>query len=305
MTMPLVGALEAGGTKCVCAIGRGPADLQAITRIATTTPDETLAAVNAYFTGQMAGGTAIEAVGIACFGPVDLSPGSNHWGHVTATPKAGWQNIDVAGPIARATVLPVAFDTDVNGAALAEARWGAGQGADPVIYVTVGTGIGGGAVVNGRPVHGLVHTEMGHIRVQRHRDDAFPGRCPWHGDCLEGLACGPALIDRWGDDVADLPPDHPAWAMQADYLGQLCATLILICSPQRLILGGGVMAQTHLYDAVRSRTRELLAGYVAHPLAADRIAQLIVAPGLGERAGLLGALALAQDRLAAGDEANA
>ena len=293
----LYGAVEAGGTKINCAIATGAGDLHHVVRIPTTTPEETLGRVAAYFADVRQSGAALRAVGVASFGPVALDRGADNWGHVTATPKPGWQHADMAGPIGAAARAPVAFDTDVNGAALGEARWGAGQGCDPLVYVTVGTGIGGGAVVNGRPVHGLMHPEMGHMLVRRDADaDPFPGRCPYHGDCLEGLACGPALTDRWGETAHNLPQDHPAWQLQADYLGQFCANLMLTLSPQRIIVGGGVMAgQPHLYARIADRTAVHLATYIQAAATAERLARVIVAPGLADRSGLVGALALAQD----------
>jgi fructokinase len=278
-----VGGLEAGGTKFVCAVGRGP-DVAADTRIATTTPRETLARAIAFFRQH----GPIAALGVASFGPVDLDPRSPTYGFITTTPKPGWADTDVLGPLRAALGVPVAFDTDVNAAALAEHRWGAGRGVGSVVYVTVGTGIGGGAVVNGRPVHGLVHPEMGHVRIPHDRiADPFAGVCPRHGDCWEGLAAAPALTARWGRPAESLPDDHPAWPMEARYLALGLVNAILTLSPERVVLGGGVLARTGLLERVRTSVSELLGGYV-------RAAE-IVAPALGERSGVLGALALAED----------
>jgi len=278
-----VGGLEAGGTKFVCAVGRGP-DVAADTRIATTTPRETLERAIAFFRQH----GPIAALGVASFGPVDLDPRSPTYGFITTTPKPGWADTDVLGPLRAALGVPVAFDTDVNAAALAEHRWGAGRDAGSVVYITVGTGIGGGAVVNGRAVHGLVHPEMGHVRIPHDRiADPFAGVCPRHGDCWEGLAAAPALTARWGRPAESLPDDHPAWPMEARYLALGIVNVILTLSPERVVLGGGVMARAGLLKRVRGSVSELLGGYV-------RAAE-IVAPALGERSGVLGALALAED----------
>jgi fructokinase len=222
----LVGGVEAGGTKFVCAIGR-ERDIVAETRIATTTPAETLAAVVAFFTAPRP-----RALGVASFGPIDLDERSPTYGFITTTPKRGWAHTDIVGPLRRALGVPVAFETDVNAAALAEQRWGAARDAASVVYVTVGTGIGGGAVVNGRPVHGLVHPEMGHARIPHdHAADPFAGACPHHGDCWEGLAAAPALAARWGRPPDTLPDDHPAWDLEARYLALGLVNVILTLSP--------------------------------------------------------------------------
>ena len=279
----LVGGVEAGGTKLVCAVGRGR-DVMAETRIATTSPAETLADAIAFFKDH----APLAALGVASFGPIDLDPRSPAYGFITTTPKPGWAHTDVVGPLRRALGVPVAFDTDVNAAALAEQRWGAARDAASVVYVTVGTGIGGGAVVNGRPLHGLVHPEMGHARIPHDRAaDPFAGACPHHGDCWEGLAAAPALAARWGRPPETLPDDHPAWELEARYLALGLVNVILTLSPERVVLGGGVLARAGLLERVRAQVTALIAGYV-------RAAQ-IVAPVLGERSGVLGALALAAD----------
>jgi fructokinase len=280
-----VGGLEAGGTKFVCAVGTGREPV-AETQIITTSPAETLGAAIAFFADHR----PLAALGIASFGPVDLDRSSPTYGFITTTPKAGWAQTDVVGPLRRVVGVPVAFDTDVNAAALAEHRWGAAQGAGSVVYVTVGTGIGGGAVVNGRPLHGLGHPEMGHMRIPHdHAADPFPGACPHHGDCWEGLAAAPALAARWGQPAQTLPDHHPAWDLEARYLALGLVNVILTLSPERVVLGGGVMARAALLDRVRADVSDLLAGYV-------RAAE-IVAPALGHRSGVLGALALATDVL--------
>lgn len=263
-------------------IATGPGDLRAETSLPTTGPAETLGRVVDFFRAQPA---RIAAVGVACFGPLDLDPASPTFGRVTTTPKPGWARTDVAGALA-ALGVPVAIDTDVNGAALGEHRWGAGRGVDPFVYVTVGTGIGGGAIVHGRPVHGLVHPEMGHLLVPRDPADRFPGACPYHGACLEGLASGVALRERWGRAADTLPRDHEAWRLQARYLALGVAAITAVLSPRRIAMGGGVMQAPGLLERVRGEVAEALAGYVAAP---D-----LVAPALGVRAGVLGAVALAQ-----------
>jgi fructokinase len=294
--MPLLGGIEAGGTKFVCAVGTGPDDLRAETRFPTTTPEETIGQAIAFFKEQ-AQKESIAAIGIASFGPVDPNPASPTFGFITTTPKPYWAQTDLAGAIGRALGVPVGLDTDVNGAALGEYRWGAAQGLDTFIYLTIGTGLGGGGLVGGRMMHGLIHPEMGHIRIPRHPDDPYPGACPFHGDCLEGMAAGPALQARWDNRAHTLVPDHPAWEIEAHYLAYGLVNFICTLSPQRLILGGGVMDQTHLFPLVRRKTQALLNGYVQSPEIIERIDQYIVPPGLGNRAGVLGAIALAELQL--------
>ncbi len=281
----MYGGIECGGTKFVCAIGAGDGKLAGRTEFPTTTPAETLARALRFFAGephQLAG------IGIGSFGPVDLNPASAHYGFITSTPKSGWVDTDVAGAVGQATGLPVAFDTDVNVAAKGEGRWGAAQGLDTFLYLTIGTGLGGGAMVNGQLLHGLVHPEMGHIRVPHDfGTDPFPGSCPFHGDCLEGLVSGPAIEERYGQRGETLQPTHPAWDLVAHYIALGLVTWICTLSPQRIILGGGVMRRTALFDAIRGNVAKLMNGYVAVPE--------IVPPALGGDAGVLGAIALAMD----------
>ena len=216
--MSLWGGIEAGGTKFVCAVATDANDILAESRFPTTTPAETIERAVAFFREHQGSG-GLAALGIASFGPVDPNPNSPTFGTITTTPKPGWAHTDLAGAIGEALSVPVGFDTDVNGAALAEYRWGAAEGLDTFVYLTIGTGIGGGCVANGKLVHGLIHPEMGHIRVPHDRDhDPFPGVCPFHGDCLEGLAAGPAIESRWGQRAETLPADHPAWPLEANYL---------------------------------------------------------------------------------------
>jgi fructokinase len=290
--MSIWGGIEAGGTKFVCAVGTGPDDLWAEVRFPNTTPEETIGQAIQFFQQQK---EPLAAIGIASFGPLDPNPDSPTFGYITTTPKPGWTHTDLAGTIRRALGVPVGFDTDVNVAALGEYRWGAAQGLDTFVYLTIGTGIGGGGMVNGKLIHGLIHPEMGHIRIPHDRDmDPYTGSCPYHGDCLEGLAAGPALEGRWGQRGETLPADHPAWLLEADYLAFGLVNIICILSPQRIILGGGVMQQRQLFPLVRRRVQELLNGYLSAPAILDQIDDYIVPPGLGDRAGVLGAIALAQ-----------
>lgn len=290
----LYGGIEAGGTKFVCAVASGPGDVRAEVRFPTTTPAETIGRSIAFFHEQAAI-APLAAIGIAAFGPVDPNPLSPTFGYITTTPKPGWANADFAGAVQRALGVPVGFDTDVNGAALGEHRWGAAQGLDTFLYLTIGTGVGGGGMVGGQLMHGLIHPEMGHIRMPRPRDDDFPGICPYHGDCFEGLACGPALKARWGQPAETLPPDHPAWDLEAQTIALGLCNFIFTLSPQRIIIGGGVMAQEQMFPLVRRKVQTLLAGYVQSPaILGDGIDSYIVPPGLGNMAGVLGAIALAQ-----------
>jgi fructokinase len=292
---PLYGGIEAGGTKFVCALGTGPGQIVAETRFPTTTGDENFARCIGFFREQQALHGPLAAIGIGAFGPIDPDPASPTWGYITLSPKPGWHMVDFAGTIQRALQLPIGFDTDVNAAALGEWRWGAAQGLDTFIYLTVGTGIGGGVLANGRVLHGLIHPEMGHLLIPHDRQaDPFAGVCPYHGDCLEGLAAGPALEARWGQRAETLPDEHPAWALEAHYLGMALANYILSLSPQRLILGGGVMQKPQLFPLIRARVAALLNGYVETPALRAQIADFIRPPGLGTRSGVLGALALAE-----------
>jgi fructokinase len=288
---PLFACIEAGGTKFVVGLVRAQDAIVETARFPTTDPANTLGAVIDWLQGAAMRHGPVCAAGIASFGPLSLDRDSADWGHITTTPKPGWSGIDLAGPVGAALGVPVGFDTDVNGAALAEARWGAAVGQRNAVYVTIGTGIGGGAVVDGAALHGLGHPEMGHMRLARHPGDAgFGGVCPFHGDCLEGLASGPAIMARWGKSLSDMPADHAAHDMIAHYIAQFTVNLQAVLAPGRIILGGGVMGTAGLLDRVRSEAKRLGAGYFA-----GDARDLIVAPGLGEHAGLLGALALAMD----------
>ena len=287
----LYGGIEAGGTKFVCAVGTLSGEIVAQVRFPTTTPDATLRQATEFFRRQPA---PVSSVGIGSFGPVDLNPASPTFGQITTAPKPGWQDVDIAGRVRAQLGVPTRLDTDVNAAAFGEYCWGAAHGLDTFIYLTIGTGIGGGGMAGGRLLHGLVHPEMGHMRIPHDwEQDPFGGVCPHHGDCLEGLATGPAIERRWGSRGNDLPTDHPAWSLEAHYLALGVANLILVLSPQRVILGGGVMHQAQLFPSIRREVQALLAGYVRAPQLLEHIDQYIVAPALGDRAGVLGAIALA------------
>jgi fructokinase len=289
----LYGCIEAGGTKFVVGCGSGPDDLEVATfptgdPIATTTT-----VIN--WLRERAGGGRLRSVGIASFGPVDLDPQSPRHGYITATPKLDWRNFDLKGTVERALEVPAGFDTDVNAAALGEARWGAAQGLTDFVYLTIGTGIGGGAMVNGKLLHGLMHPEMGHMRVPHDlAADPFPGCCPYHGDCWEGLASGTAMAMRWNASGQQLPPGHPAWALEARYLALGLTTLVCTLSPRRIIMGGGVMQQAALFPLVRADLLHLLHGYIQVDALLQQIDHYVVPPRLGNRAGVLGALALAE-----------
>ena len=292
----LLAGVELGGTKCVCILGTGPDEVRALERLPTGDREETLRQIEAVLERWRSQHGSLRALGIASFGPVDLKPGSPTFGCITSTTKPGWRDTDVAQRLGRRLGVPVGFDTDVNGAALAEGRWGAAQGFDDYAYVTVGTGIGVGSIVRGRPIFGMNHTELGHVRVVRKAGDRFAGVCPFHGDCIEGLASGPAIEARAGQPASQLPADHPAWEFVAHGLGQLLHTMVLATAPQRIFLGGGVMsAQAHLFERIREELRRSLNRYVEGPELEGGLAQYIVPPGLGTMSGPLGALALAAD----------
>ncbi len=303
---PLVAAIEAGGTKFVCAVGTGPgASILARERFETgSAPARLLDAIVAWFAAQQRLRGRVAALGVASFGPVDLDERSPRHGFITTTPKPGWRNADLLGPFRRAFPgIPVGFDTDVNGAALGEGRWGAAQGLEDFLYVTVGTGIGGGAVVGGRLVHGLTHPEMGHIQMPQSRGDDFAGTCPYHGRCWEGLCSGPAIAARGGMPAEDLPPDHPAWDATIRSMGHALAMLTCVLSPRRIVLGGSVrkggrLGEERFFSGVRRAFRETIAGYVQSPsLVEPGIDSFIVPPTLGDDAGVCGAIALAHDAL--------
>jgi fructokinase len=288
----LFGAIEGGGTKFVCAVGTRPDDL-VVMQLPTTYPEETIAAAVSLLNEKSGG--RLQAVGIGSFGPVDLRPNSPTFGYITSTPKPGWQNFDFAGAVRAALGVPVGFDTDVDAAALGEARWGAGQAVSDFLYLTVGTGIGGGAIVNGEILHGLIHPEVGHIRIPHDwKRDPYAGCCPFHGDCLEGLACGPSMEKRWGKAAEALPADHPAWPLEAHYIALGLANWVCTLSPKRMVLGGGVMQQQWLFPLIRAELIRILNGYVRSEDLIENVDQYVVPPELGNRSGIAGALVLAE-----------
>lgn len=293
----ILGAIEAGGTKFVCGIfetsegkpGEKPALLSRIS-IPTTDPDTTIKACLDWFTAT---GKPPAALGIGCFGPVDLDPASPSWGFVTSTPKPGWRNAPLATVFRERLGIPVSFDTDVNAAILGESRWGAAQGAEDAVYITVGTGIGGGILSGGKLVHGRLHPEIGHMRVGKIAGDSYPGNCPFHGDCLEGLAAGPALGARKGVRAETIPSGDPIWELESRYLARAFSNLTLILAPRMIVLGGGVGMREGLAEQVEILCREELAGYVAGLEPVSIPTGYIRRPGLGHEAGLFGAAALA------------
>jgi fructokinase len=300
---PLFGAIEAGGTKFICAIGHGPG-AGLLDRAQFSTADDPLrlmSEVTNWFAKNQNTHGPLSAIGVASFGPVDLDESSKSHGFITNTPKPGWRNADILGPLRRAFPnVEIGFDTDVNGAALGEHRWGAAQGVEDFIYITVGTGIGGGGMVQGKLMHGLVHPEMGHISMPRLDGDDFLGTCPFHGRCWEGLCSGPAIAKRAGMPAEQIPPDHPAWGFTIQYMAHAIATITCVLSPKRIIVGGSVrkagqLGEEAFFQAVRSAFLNVLAGYVDSPmLKQDKISQFIVPPLLGDDAGVCGAIALAQ-----------
>lgn len=293
---PLLAGVELGGTKCVCISGTGPDDIHDQVIIPTGERDSTLARINSILDGWHATRGPIAALGLASFGPLDLRPDSPRFGHITATVKSGWQSTDLVARLAGHRQVPVRIDTDVNGAAVAEGRWGAARGLHNFAYMTVGTGVGVGLVVSGRPVFGCNHTELGHIRIARPRGDSWPGHCPFHGDCVEGLASGPAIAARAGVPADEVPTDSPVWESVAHALAQLAQIMLLATAPQRVLIGGGVMEHR---PHILARVRELLVAGMNGYLDLDDLTggteRYISRPGLGSLAGPLGALALATD----------
>jgi|GEM_PF-480085 len=295
----IFGTIEGGGTKFICAVADEQNNILREIRIPTTLPQPTLAACADFFLQAQRDFGELTALGIACFGPLDPRPTSSTYGQILATPKPGWESTDVVG-FFRATLgadLPIGFDTDVNGAVLAESRWGAGQGFGNLVYLTIGTGIGGGALVDGQLLHGYAHPEMGHMLLAQHPSDYhFAGNCPFHGTCLEGLASGPAIEARWNQKAANLAPDHPAWQLEAHYLALGLMNICLILAPERIILGGGVMNQSFLFPMIRSELTHLLGNYLSLPQIAE-MESYVVPSGLAGIAGLYGGLALAHQAL--------
>jgi fructokinase len=294
---PLLAGVELGGTKSIAALARDGVILQSERWPTGDDAQATLSRINDWFDSAPFS-EPVAAIGIGSFGPLCLDPASSDYGRIVNTPKPGWAGVDVLGRLAGGRNVPAGFDTDVAGAALAEGRWGASTGCSVHVYLTIGTGIGGGVVVDGKPLHGLLHPEIGHIRIRRTASDSFPGICPFHGDCLEGLASGPAIAARAGLPAEALSGTDPVWENVADHLAELMAMLILTLSPQRIVIGGGV-AQGHsaLLPRVHIATARRLAGYLAG-LDPHALEAIIVPPALGDKAGILGAIALADSALA-------
>ena len=289
--MKYYGALEAGGTKMVLAVMDENGNTVRQESIPTKTPAETMPEMIAFFSVY-----AISSLGIGGFGPLNLDPRSDRYGWIMETPKTAWRYYPLKPAFEEKLGVPVGIDTDVNAAALAEARLGAAKGKESCLYVTVGTGIGGGVIVHGKPVHGLMHPEIGHITVAPMPDDPMPeGVCPYHPHCLESLASGPSIQKRWGVSARELPEGHPAWELESAYLAQLCANALLTFSPEKIVLGGGVMQRKFLLPLIRRKTLKLLNGYIAHPAVEAGLEDYIVTPGLGTRSGITGAWLLALD----------
>ncbi|MGC1457055.1 MAG: ROK family protein [Steroidobacteraceae bacterium] len=299
--LPLLAGVELGGTKCICTLGTGPRDIRAQVEVPTQAPEPTLAAIAKVLDGWRAAGEDFAALGLAAFGPLELRRDSPRFGWLATTVKSGWSDTELLGRFARRYRIATGIDTDVNAAALAEARWGGALGMMDFVYVTVGTGIGAGVIVRGRPALGANHAELGHIRVVRGAGDDFPGTCPFHGDCVEGLAAGPAIRARAQREPADLAPDDPIWRHVAHCLAQLCQALVLTTGPRRIFFGGGVMLhQPQLFGMIRESLQRSLNGYIGtRELGAD-LDGFIVPSALGAAVGPLGALAVAADEWKSG-----
>lgn len=287
-----LGALEAGGTKMVCAIGNEAGELEKRIEIPTLTPDKTIPDMLSFFQEN-----EIEALGIGCFGPLNLDKKSERYGMITSTPKKAWRNYPIAGVFSQSLGVPVSLDTDVNAAALGEASWGAGTGASVVLYITVGTGVGVGVCIENKLLHGLIHPEAGHILITKQKNDFYEGACPFHKNCLEGLVSGPAIEARWGEKAVNLTGREEVWELEADYIAQALADFVLVYSPNKIILGGGVMHQKQLFPMIRERVKTYLNGYILHPMLDEKLNDYILPPGLGDNAGVKGALKLAMDRI--------
>ncbi|HEX7542439.1 MAG TPA: ROK family protein [Anaerolineales bacterium] len=290
----LYGGMEGGGTKFVCVVGSGPDEIVEEIHFPTTTPGETLDQVIAFFHKYK-----LSAIGLAPFGPLDLNPASPAYGSITATPKLGWAGTNVVAAFQSTFDVPLVIDLDVNAAAFGEYSWiPENRRLDSLVYFTIGTGIGAGVIINGKVIHGLTHPEAGHMRLPHDRKkDPFPGTCPFHGDCFEGMASGPALARRWRKPAESLPDNHPAWEQEAAYIAYALVNVILTLSPQRIVIGGGVMEHQPLFSSIRGKVRGLLNGYIASPVLTGTLEDYIVPPALGKRSGVLGALALSKSRI--------
>ncbi len=288
----LIGGIEAGGTKMVCAVGDESGKVMDRVSFPTRQPEETFRDLIDYFKGR-----DIQALGVGCFGPLDLNKDSKTYGYITKTPKKGWEYCNVVGTLKNALNVPVGFDTDVNGAVLGEVTWGAAKGAESAIYITVGTGVGVGVYVNGGLLHGLVHPEAGHMLLGRHPEDEYVSCCPYHKNCMEGLASGTAVSGSWGKKGVELADRDEVWELEAFYIGQAIANYVLAYSPQKIILWGGVMHQEKLFDMVRREAKNMLNGYIPHDMILNSMEEYIVPPALGEDPGIMGAIKLGLDAL--------
>lgn len=286
-----IGALEAGGTKMVCAIGDEKGNILDRISLPTQKPEETIPKIIDYFRDY-----DIKALGIGCFGPIDLKKESKTYGYITTTPKLDWRNYDIVGAFKETLQVPIGFDTDVNASALGEATWGITQGMENSIYITIGTGIGTGIIVGGKLLHGMLHPEAGHILLNRHKEDPYEGKCPYHKSCFEGLASGPAIEMRWGEKAYELTLRQDVWEMEAYYIAQAIVNYILILSPQRIVLGGGVMHQEHLMPLIRTQVKNLLSGYLDTE-ELNEVEQYIVLASLNDNQGILGAIKLGLDAI--------
>ncbi|MGL5434340.1 MAG: ROK family protein [Lachnospiraceae bacterium] len=284
-----LGALEAGGTKMVCVIGDESGNISERISIPTEAPEVTMPQLIDYFKEQK-----VEALGIGCFGPIDLNRNSDTYGYIMTTPKLPWRHYDILGTMKKALQIPIGFDTDVNASALGEATWGCTKGLDNSMYITIGTGIGAGIISNGRLLHGMLHPEAGHILMRPHAKDTYEGHCPYHKSCFEGMAAGPAIEARWGEKAANLAAKYEVWELEAYYIGQALVNYVLTLSPQRIVLGGGVMHQEHLLPLVRTELKEQLAGYICTK-ELDDMNSYVVLPSLNDNQGIMGALKLGMD----------
>jgi len=293
MTEKLYGGIEGGGTKFNCAVGSGPEAIVAEARFPTITPAETIGQVCEFFAPYV---SQLHGIGLGSFGPFDVDPASGTYGYITTTPKPHWGNTNILGMLREKINLPIAVDLDVAVAGLGEAKWGASKGDSHSLYLTIGTGIGGGYILDGKPVRGLISPEMGHVRIPHDLNlDPFQGACPYHGDCFEGLAAGPAVEARLGQRGETLPDDHPFWEVEAGYIASALVNYILCLTPKRIIIGGGVMQKDVMFPAVRRNVQELINNYIPHDMLTKNIDQYIVPPVLGGRSGMLGAIALIMD----------
>lgn len=283
----ILGGLEAGGTKMVCAIGNEQGEIFKKISLPTETPEITMPKMIEFFQSEH-----IEALGVGCFGPIDLDKKSKTYGFITSTPKLAWANFNIIGAFQDALHVPVGFDTDVNVACLGEVVWGASKGCEVALYITIGTGVGVGVYVNGKPLHGLVHPEGGHILLAKHPADTYKGRCPYHANCIEGLAAGPAIEERWGKKAIELADRPEVWELEADYIAQALVNYIVTLSPNKIVLWGGVMHQEQLFSMIRENVVQKLNGYVHHKAILEDIEHYIVPPALGDEPGIKGALYL-------------